>query len=206
MAPGRTPQVNDLLKGTRTDQGMRRRDGVRYTQRMSFWTWLGLDGRGATDDLEGVAQIERSLAGLEPKRAHFIACFAYILTRGARADQQITDGEARSMERIVAERGGIPPELASVVVDIARMESLRSGGTDDFLVTRQFNAVATHEEKIALVDCLFAVSSIDESILTVEDNEIRKIANELKIDHPEYIAVRARHVRYLKALKPRGGI
>jgi uncharacterized tellurite resistance protein B-like protein len=171
---------------------------------MSLWTWLGLDVPGTVDDAEGVAEIERSLAGLEPARAHYVACFAYILTRGARADLQITDGEARSMERIVAERGGIPPEQAAVVVDIARIQALRSGGTDDYLVTRQFNAIASHEQKLALLDCLFAVTASDESILTVEDNEIRNIANELKIDHPEYIAVRSRHVRYLRALRERG--
>jgi uncharacterized tellurite resistance protein B-like protein len=171
---------------------------------MSLWTWLGLDGPGTVDDVEGVAEIERSLAGLEPARAHHVACFAYILTRGARADLQITDGEARSMGRIVAERGGIPPEQAAVVVDIARIQALRSGGTDDYLVTRQFNAIASHEQKLALLDCLFAVTASDESILTVEDNEIRNIANELKIDHPEYIAVRSRHVKYLRALRERG--
>ena len=171
---------------------------------MTLWTWLGLDGPVVDEDSEGLAQIEQALAGLEPAQAHYIACFAYILTRGARADLQITDGEARSMQRIVAERGGIPPEQASVVVDIARIQSLRSGGTDDFLVTRQFNAVASHEQKVALLDCLFAVTASDESILTVEDNEIRNIANELKIDHPEYIAIRSRHVKYLRALRERG--
>src|SRR4029450_12207057 len=77
---------------------------------MSFWSWLGLDGRGATDGLGGGGDIGGWVSGLDPKRAHFIACFAYILTRGARADQQITDGEAPSMERLVAERVGIPPE------------------------------------------------------------------------------------------------
>jgi len=39
--------------------------------------------------------------------------------------------------------------------------------------------------------------------LTIEDNEIRRIANELKIEHREYIAVRARHLENLQVLKPR---
>ena len=170
---------------------------------MSLWTWLGLDGPGVDGDSEGLAHIEQTLAGLEPARARYIACFAYILTRGACADLEITDGEARAMERIVAERGDIGAEQASVVVDIARIQSLRSGGTDDVLVARQFNAVASHDQKIALLDCLFAVAASDESIRTAEDHEIRRIANELKIEHPEYIAVRARHGKYLRALRDR---
>jgi hypothetical protein len=39
--------------------------------------------------------------------------------------------------------------------------------------------------------------------VTIEDNEIRRIANELKIEHGEYIAVRARHLDHLQVLKPR---
>ncbi|MBI1956808.1 MAG: TerB family tellurite resistance protein, partial [Acidobacteria bacterium] len=41
-----------------------------------------------------------------------------------------------------------------------------------------------------LLDCLYAVSSADKSISTVEDNEIRKISRELKLSHQDYIGVR----------------
>ena len=77
----------------------------------------------------------------------------------------------------------------------------RSGGTDDFVVTRKFDTIATHAEKLALIDALFAVTAVDASIVTIEDNEIRRIANELKIEHAEYIAVRARHLEHLAVLR-----
>ena len=57
------------------------------------------------------------------------------------------------------------------------------------------------EQKLALVDCLFAVSAVDQSILTVEDNEVRRVANELKLEHADYIAVRARHVPHLAVMQ-----
>ena len=66
---------------------------------------------------------------------------------------------------------------------LAGVQARRSGGTDDFVVTREFDRVASHEQKVALIDALFAVSSVDASIVTIEDNEIRRIANELKIEH-----------------------
>jgi uncharacterized tellurite resistance protein B-like protein len=170
---------------------------------MSIWTWLGLDGDASDADTDGVAEIERALAGVDPARARYLACFAFILTRSARADQQVTQAEAREMERLVAERGGIPPEQASVVVEIARIQGLRSGGTDDYLVTREFNEIASRDQKLALLDCLFAISAADQSILTVEDNEIRRIANEMKLEHADYIAVRTRHLEHLHVLRPR---
>ncbi|OFW08392.1 MAG: hypothetical protein A3H96_21030 [Acidobacteria bacterium RIFCSPLOWO2_02_FULL_67_36] len=170
---------------------------------MSIWSWLGLERQQEPEDRGPLAEIEQALGGLEPDRAHYVACFAYILTRAARADHEVTDGEAREMERLVALRADLPIEVAGLIVQITRALATRSGGTDDFLVTREFDRIATHEQKLALIDCLFAVSSSDESILTAEDNEIRRIANELKIEHSEYIAVRTGHLKHLSVFKPR---
>src|SRR5688572_12650226 len=110
---------------------------------MSIWKWLGLPGAGnEAEPDDGLAEIEKALSGMDPSRARFLACFAYILTRGARADHMVSDNEMRAMERFVSERGGISPGDAQLVVHIARAHSKRSGGTDDFLVTREFNAIA----------------------------------------------------------------
>ncbi len=168
---------------------------------MSFWTWLtGAEGETEPDAL---GEVQEALAVLPDGRARFVAAFAYILTRSARADYQVTDGEAREMERIVAEKAGVSLEQASVVVRLARAQARRSGGTDDFVVTREFERLASYEGKIALLDALFVVSSVDESIVTLEDNEIRRVATELKVDHPDFIAVRARHIQHLQSLKNR---
>jgi uncharacterized tellurite resistance protein B-like protein len=168
---------------------------------MSIWKWLGLSAAAGADEDDGLSEIEKALSGMPPERARYIACFAYILTRGARADHHVSDDEMRSMERLVSERGGITAEDARLVVHIARAYSRKSGGTDDFIVTREFNSIATREQKLAVLDCLFAVTAADESIVTAEDNEIRRIANELKLEHGDYIAVRAQHLHNLQVLR-----
>jgi uncharacterized tellurite resistance protein B-like protein len=79
------------------------------------------------------------------------------------------------------------------------------GGTENFLVTREFDRIATREQKLALVDCLFAVAAAEDGISTVEDNEIRQIVEELHLDHPDFIAVRSKwkdHLAVLKNLPP----
>ena len=167
---------------------------------MSLLRWLGLGGDGLPGDPDGLGDIERALEAHGPERARFLACFAYILTRAARADHQITDGEARLMADIVREHAGVTPDQADLIVRIAR-EAGRSRGTDDFLITREFERVASREEKLALLDCLFAIAAADASILTVEDNEVRRVASELKLEHTDYIAVRQRHLGHLNVLK-----
>ena len=165
-----------------------------------LWKWLGLDD-GVHAQEEGLAEVERALDRMAPERARYIACFAWILTRGARADHEVTDGELRAMERLVAERGGLSAEDARLVVEIARVQAHRAGGHDDFHVTQTFGGLATREQKLVLLDCLFAVSSTDASIVTAEDNEIRRISRELRIEHADYIAVRARHLEHLEVLR-----
>jgi uncharacterized tellurite resistance protein B-like protein len=167
---------------------------------MSLLKWLGLTA--ADEPAEGgVDEVERSLEGLPPERARFIAGFAYILGRVARADHHVSVEETAEMERLVAERTGLPAEQAAIAVRIATAHGIRHGGTEDFLVTREFAGRATREERLALLDCLFALSSSDRSIVLLEDNEVRRIASELKLEHADFIKARAAYLRHLKVLE-----
>lgn len=48
--------------------------------------------------------------------------------------------------------------------------------------------------------CLFALSATDEAISTAEEGEIYRIAKELRVDHPDLIALRIAHQRHLPGL------
>jgi uncharacterized tellurite resistance protein B-like protein len=143
----------------------------------------------ASGDTETVRKIVTALESMDPDRARFVAAFAYILCRVARADLHISSEETRLMERVVMERSGLPEEQAILVVQMAKTQNTLFGGTENFLVTREFNKIATHPQKLALLECLFAVAS-DEMISTVEDNEISRVCAELQISHDEFISVR----------------
>ncbi len=150
---------------------------------------------------ETVRKIVQSLDRLEPERARFIAAFAYILSRAAGADRKISQGETRAMEAIITERGGLPEEQAVVVVQMARHQNLLFGGTENFLVTREFNKISTREQKIALLDCLYAVAAAEDLVSNVEENEIRQVASELRLEHSDFIAVRLRYRDRLSLLR-----
>lgn len=170
---------------------------------MSWLRWLGLADEESEPHVDSLAEIEKALTDLDPARARFLAGFAYILSRVAGADHHISDAESALMERLVAERGGLPADQASLVVRIAKAQSQRHRGTQDFIVTREFAAMATREQKLALLDCLFAVSASDSSIRTIEDNEIRRVASELRLEHADFIAVRSAHTGHLEVLRRR---
>ena len=173
---------------------------------LSLLKFLGLEEQAsatarAASQTEAIRQITEELDHLEPEKARYVAKFAYILSRAANADLHVSPEETREMERIVREVGELPEEQAIVVVHMAKTRNLVFGGTDNFLVTREFNRVATREQKLALLHCLFAVSAAEGHISGVEDNEIRQISKELLLEHRDYIAVRLKHRDDLAVLK-----
>ncbi|MGH9254103.1 MAG: TerB family tellurite resistance protein [Vicinamibacterales bacterium] len=165
----------------------------------SIRAWLGVDTSG-THEFAPLRETLEALDHLEPDRARYLAAFAYILGRVAHADQHVSTDETRAMEALVREHGQLSQDQAMVVVQLAKASNLLFGGTANFLVAREFSTLATYEQKLALMRCLFAVSATDQAISTAEEGEIHRIAKELRIDHPDLVALRVAHQRHLPGL------
>lgn len=171
---------------------------------MSFLKFLGLgQDEPETDqpETESVRRIVAEFGRLEPDEARRLAAFAYVLGRVARADLEISDEEVQAMVRIVREHGRLLESQAELVVDIVRAQVETRGGTEDFKVTREFERIATREQKTALLECLFAVAAADESVSTTEEAVIRQITDELKLRHEDYIQARLTVREHLDVLK-----
>ncbi len=170
---------------------------------MSLMKWLGLEGNDqvAAQDAGAVRRIADALERIEPSRARYVAAFAYLLGRVACADREVSSDETLLMERIVRERARLPEDQAALVVQIAKSQNMLFGGTEDFLVAREFEQTATREQKLELLDCLFAVSAADRSVTVIEDNEISRIAGVLKLEHADIVRARLAHKEYLSVLR-----
>lgn len=172
---------------------------------MSILDLLGLGSAvrpaAGASDTEAIRRITSALEAMEPQQARHVAAFAFILSRAANADLKISEEETRQMEGIVMEWGHLPEEQAVLVVQIAKSQSRLFGGTENFLVTREFKSVASKERKVELLHCLFAVTAADDSISTVEENEIWRIATEIGITHAEYVAIRSAYREKRKVLR-----
>jgi uncharacterized tellurite resistance protein B-like protein len=176
---------------------------------MGVLDWLGITmTQSAARDAgtEVVRRIASVLDRMDPAQARYLAAFAYLLGRVAHADHAVGDEEVRSMVDIVMAEGGLSPDQAALVVDLASHESFLVRGTEDFAVTQEFREVATEDQKLALLRCLFALSAADQAVVIAEDNEIRRISIELKIPHAAFIAARETVREHLAALAPGAGI
>jgi uncharacterized tellurite resistance protein B-like protein len=169
---------------------------------MSLLRLLGITPKTPSSaDTQTVRKIVASLDAMDPNQARWVAAFAFLLCRVARSDLAISAEEGTAMERILRERGGLTEEQAVLVLQIAKTQEALFGGTENYLVSREFNKLATREQKLALLDCLFAVSAADESISTAEDSEIVRICAELRLPREEVVAARGRYRQYLAVLK-----
>ena len=165
----------------------------------SLRAWLGLDS-GESDEFAPLRQTIDALEHLGPDRARFLAAFAFLLGRVAHVDNGISPDETRAMEALVREQGQLSQEQAVVVVGLAKANNVLFKGTADFFVAREFAGMASYEQKLALMRCLFAVAATDESISIAEEGEIHRIANEIRIDRPDLIALRLSHRKYLPGM------
>jgi uncharacterized tellurite resistance protein B-like protein len=141
-------------------------------------------------DSDTVVRIVRELDKLEPERAKYLAAFAYVLSRVAGADQHFSEVETARMVEIIQRMGHLPDAQAVLVVEIAKSQHRLFGGTENYLVTREFRRMATDEQRRELLDCLFGVSAADDAITGDEESQIWQIASELGFSHPEYIKAR----------------
>lgn len=180
---------------------------------MAMLRFLGLGDKSgssaASADAAETATVRRIVAELQTldaEQRRYLAGFAYVLSRAANADLTVTPEEARLMEQIVAQIGGLPDAQAVLVVEIARNQNELYGGTEDFLVTREFAAHASPEQRHAVVEACFAIAAADGAITSDETAELTQIANELDLAHEELNEIRRSHADHLAAIKIMRGL
>jgi uncharacterized tellurite resistance protein B-like protein len=73
------------------------------------------------------------------------------------------------------------------------MGEVRNRETDLQKICAEYCRISTMDERLEIVDALFAVAGADGTISKDEVERIRKIADLLWISNPEYLSVRDRY-------------
>ena len=152
-------------------------------------------------DTDTMRRIAAELEQMDEAQARYLAAFAYILGRVAHADSHFSDEETRKMEEVVRGLGHLTEAQAALAVEIAKSQVRLFGATENFLVTRRFKEMATPEQCVELLDCVFAVSAADDSISAVEEGQAGQISKELWLSHEDFVAARITYKEHLESLK-----
>lgn len=148
-----------------------------------------------------VRKIVARLEAMPPDRARLLAGAAYVVTRAANADLEVTDEEAAVVEQALVDKTGITEAEAVIVVEVARQQARLFGSTEDFLVTREFKRVATHEQRLGVMRACFLVAAANDEISSPESAVLNQIASELEIEPAEFDAIRSEHREQLSVVR-----
>jgi uncharacterized tellurite resistance protein B-like protein len=155
---------------------------------------------GEAADTDSVRILQVRLEAFPPARARYIAAFAYLLGRAANATGGMSDAERDEILKIAA-AGGLEPATAPTIVDLAATLSGEFGATEDFLVTREFKAISTMEERERLLRCCFMVMAADDEIDATESWLVNRMAEELDVERPDLNEIRAEFYEQLSGIK-----
>jgi uncharacterized tellurite resistance protein B-like protein len=165
---------------------------------MSFLRFLGghpAEGGSAEQatlaaETEAVRRIVARLEELPPDEARLLASMAYILARAAYADMEISEPETVAMEEELV-NSGLDASQAVLVVEMAKLQERTSGGTSDYLVTREFRERSTPEQRSAMLRACYRIAAADDALSGMETALLKEIASELDLDRDEAAAIRA---------------
>ena len=156
------------------------------------------DGAG---DTATVRRIVAKLEAMPPEKARFLAAAAYTLARAANADLDISDDETAAIERELQEGEHIDEPTAVMVTEMAKLQAKTVGGTEDYVVTREFKSISTPELRLRVLRACFAISAANGSISAEETSVLNQIAEELDIDDAALNAIRADYHEQLSAVQ-----
>jgi uncharacterized tellurite resistance protein B-like protein len=148
-----------------------------------------------------VRRIVARLESMPPERARLVASAAYTLARAAHADLEISDDETAAIERELQRDGALDEPIAVLVTQMAKLQARTVGGTEDYVVTREFKALATHAQRLDVMRACFAIGAASGEISAEEAAVLNQIAGELDISADELNAIRAEYHERLSSVR-----
>ena len=156
------------------------------------------DGAG---DTATVRRIVSKLEAMPPEQARFVAAAAYILARAANADLDISNGETEAIEQELQTHESLDEATSVLVAEMAKLQAKTVGGTEDFVVTREFKAISTESQRVTILRACFAISAVNGSISAEENAVLKEIADELDIDDTTLNAIRGDYHEQLSSVQ-----
>ena len=105
---------------------------------------------------------------MPPERARLVASAAYTLARAAHADLEITAEESAVIEQELQTHGALDEPTAVLVAEMAKLQAKTVGGTEDYVVTREFTNLATEQQRMDVLRACFVVGAASGAISAEE--------------------------------------
>jgi uncharacterized tellurite resistance protein B-like protein len=116
-----------------------------------------------------------------------LSLVAGLVARVARVNQGVSDEERAALVDSLQTTWGATHEAAALIAEIVTTEEL---GDIDYRMEKEIIRLFTYEERIQLLDVLFAVALADGFVSSDEIDAIRGLLNPLKVSHQDFITAK----------------
>lgn len=160
--------------------------------------------KAVQDDLnvgEILTHLRTKLVGVEPAEVKYVAALAGLMGRVAFADFHFSDEEKSHVKKVLTETISLPEKEVDALVQLIAEKTKALSGIEDYLYTREIREQKSREERKKIIIALFALAASDDSISTVENEEIRKISRAFQLSPNDFKEVRRMYSEKLAVLK-----
>jgi uncharacterized tellurite resistance protein B-like protein len=123
-----------------------------------------------------------------PQRRHLAMLFGALIYRVIKADREVRPEELGFLRRLLEEEQGFSAGESEQM--LALIEKEMAAEADRQHLCAEFNRITEMEERLRLLQTLFAVGLADGRLSPEEEEEIRLIANFLWIETQEFVRIR----------------
>ena len=170
---------------------------------MNFWKLFGIEqGKGADNAAYGALfnELEQHAMGLSDDEVKLITGLSGLLGKLAYSDRNISDDELAVAKKVLTAKTSISPELFDKVLQIVKQHTLELVGLEDHLYLKLLNEISSKDEKLEILESLFALAAADSKICSAEERDLSVISKGLRLAHEEYIVIKRRYSDSLASL------
>ncbi|TDJ58958.1 MAG: hypothetical protein E2O42_07470 [Nitrospina sp.] len=118
---------------------------------------------------------------LESDQVYFICLFGALLASVAQVDEHFHEEERKALKKILNERFGFSAKEQQLLIEVTEEQARH--GFDFYEVVTEFNSRVPYKDRVAAVDCFWAIAAADGAISYEENEEVRRITKAMHIPH-----------------------
>lgn len=130
-------------------------------------------------------ELDKTSLDIDEDRLRKLSLAGGLMARVAHVDLEVTDDEYKAIANSLITEWGISTEEATFVTEVAVSEI--GPDMDYYRLAREFFTSTDREERAKFLNILFSIANADGFVTNEEIEEIRAIANSLRLTHRQFI-------------------
>jgi uncharacterized tellurite resistance protein B-like protein len=127
---------------------------------------------------------------LPEERLYFICLVGTLMATIAHVDEHFDPAEKKALKRCLTDQFSLKGKELTLLFEVVEEQARK--GFDFHEVATELNRVASYNDRVHLMECLFEVAIADGELGHEEGEEIRRVTKALRISHKTFIECKVR--------------